>query len=202
MEDGAEEKQVQSLQTGKAVQRAGSALGGIAAVHGLGWGGPVGPVSTSASPAGLGAPRSHSGALVRMAFFGLSGSVPLCPQAGGSGGTSSPALLLQAPASQGLTHLLPSPPPAWWVRVPDTNSGGRRTLFYFSSACMLLQEQAGLWMGNGLQNQGRPPHQHACSYRNKLAYGWITGCRTKAGLPTVETGGANKGVEKSAHAQD
>lgn len=45
-------------------------------------------------------------------------------------------------------------------------------------------------------------HRHVCFYRNKLAYGWVTGCRTKAGLPTVETGGANKGVEKSAHAQD
>ena len=39
VEDGAEEKQVQSLQTGKAVQRAGSALGGISggARPGLWW---------------------------------------------------------------------------------------------------------------------------------------------------------------------
>ena len=44
--------------------------------------------------------------------------------------------------------------------------------------------------------------RHVRSYRNELAYGRITGCRIKAGLPTMETGGANKGTEKSAHAQD
>ena len=84
--------------------------------------------------------------------------------------------MLKAPASRGLNALPYSLLPAWWERVPDTNAG--QTLLVLFSG------------------------RHVRSYRKELAYGRITGCRIKAGLPTMETGGANTGTEKSAHAQD
>ena len=42
---------------------------------------------------------------------------------------------------------------------------------------MLLQEQASLWMDNGLQNQGRPPHSG--DWRGKQRRGEVS---TRSGL--------------------
>lgn len=93
-----------------------------------------------------------------------------------SGAPDQELCLLKAPASRGLNAL---PYSSSWPggRGSPIQTAGQTHLILFSG-------------------------RHVRSYRNKLAYGRITGCRIKVGLPTVETGGANKGAEKSAHAQD
>lgn len=135
MEDRAEEKQVQSLRTGKAVQLAGSALGGVGGGARPGLGGP----GRARLRQRLLLDWEHRGRAVELwcewhspASRETRHSVPsqgtqeappvlLC-----SGRPDQELRLLQAPTSWGLSPLPPSLLPAWWARVPDTNGS-----FYF-----------------------------------------------------------------------